>query len=88
MNTKTILVATALVALASPAFAKTTHKTTHHAPRHEARPTDAYAAAPNVRTRRPNHGPNDVYDVRGHYVGSDPDATIRDQLSRDPSQGD
>ena len=89
MNTKTILAATALVALASPAFAKTTHhKTTHHVSREEARPTDAYAAAPDVRKRRPNHGSNDVYDVRGHYVGTDPDATIRDQLARDPSQGD
>jgi hypothetical protein len=92
MNTKTILAATALVALASPAFAKTTHKTTHktahHVSREEARPTDAYAAAPNARTKRSNHGSNDVYDVRGHYVGTDPDATIRDQLSRDPTQGD
>ncbi len=88
MNTKTILAATALVALASPAFAKTTHKATHHVSREEARPTDAYAAAPNVRTKRSNHGSNDVYDVRGRYVGTDPDATIRDQLSRDPSQGD
>ena len=88
MNTKTILAATALVALASPAFAKTTHKTTHHASHHEARPTDAYAAAPDARKRRPNHGSNDVYDVRGRYVGTDPDATVRDQLSRDPSQGD
>jgi hypothetical protein len=28
------------------------------------------------------------YDVRGIYIGSDPDGTIRDQLARDPSQGD
>jgi hypothetical protein len=53
------------------------------------RPVDAYAAAyPNARTPRANHGSNDVYDVRGHYVGTDPDATVRNQLSRDPSQGD
>ena len=26
----------------------------------------------------------DVYNVRGHYVGSDPDATIRAQIARDP----
>jgi hypothetical protein len=95
MNTKAILAAATLVAVAvsSPAIDKTTHKTTHKAKHHvshnEVRPLDAYAAAyPNVRTRRANNGSNDVYDVRGHYIGSDPDATIRDQLARDPSQGD
>ena len=88
MNTKTILAAVALVAFASPAFAKNTHhKTTHQSSRYEA--VNAYAAAyPNVRTRHANQGSYDVYDVRGHYVGSDPDATIRAQLARDPSQGD
>jgi hypothetical protein len=95
MYTKTILAAATLIAVAasSPALAKTTHKsthkTTHHVSHNEVRPVDAYAAAyPNVRTRRTNLGPNDVYDVRGRYIGSDPDATIRDQLARDPSQGD
>jgi hypothetical protein len=29
----------------------------------------------------------DVYDTRGHYVGSDPDPTVRSQLSHDPGQG-
>jgi len=29
----------------------------------------------------------DVYDIRGHYIGSDPDPTVRSQLSHDPSQG-
>jgi len=27
----------------------------------------------------------DVYNVRGHYVGSDPDATVRAQIARDPA---
>jgi len=27
-----------------------------------------------------------VYDVRGHYVGSDPDPTIRAQMASDPVQ--
>ena len=94
MYTKTILAAATLVAVAasSPALAKTTHKThktRHHVSQYEVRPVDAYAAAyPNVRTQRPNHGSNDVYDTRGHYVGTDPDPTIRNQLARDPSQGD
>jgi hypothetical protein len=91
MKTKAILAAATLVAVAasSPALAKTTHKTKHHVSHNEVRPVDAYAAAyPNVRTRRAKHETNDVYDVRGHYIGSDPDATIRDQLARDPTQGD
>jgi hypothetical protein len=95
MYTKTILAAATVVAVAasSPALAKTTqkttYKTTHHVSRNEVRPVDAYAAAyPNIRTRRANHGSNDVYDVRGRYIGSDPDATVRDQLAHDPSQGD
>ena len=29
----------------------------------------------------------DVYDIRGHYIGSDPDPTVRSQLSHDPGQG-
>jgi hypothetical protein len=29
-----------------------------------------------------------VYDTRGAYVGSDPDGKVRDQLARDPAQGD
>ena len=28
---------------------------------------------------------NDVYNVRGHYVGSDPDPTVRAQIARDPA---
>ena len=31
--------------------------------------------------------PYSVYDVRGRYIGSDPDPRIRDQLRRDPGQG-
>ena len=28
-----------------------------------------------------------VYDIRGHYIGSDPDPAVRSQLSHDPGQG-
>jgi len=31
--------------------------------------------------------PFSVYDIRGRYVGSDPDPRVRDQLARDPKQG-
>ena len=32
--------------------------------------------------------PYSVYDVRGSYVGADPDPRVRSQLARDPSQGE
>jgi hypothetical protein len=31
--------------------------------------------------------PYSVYDIRGQYVGSDPDPRVRSQLARDPTQG-
>ena len=31
--------------------------------------------------------PYSAYDIRGRYVGSDPDPRVRDQLRRDPTQG-
>jgi hypothetical protein len=31
--------------------------------------------------------PYSVYDVRGQYIGSDPDPRVRNQLARDPTQG-
>ena len=37
-------------------------------------------AAPKNYSTNPAH---DVYDVRGKYVGSDPDPTIRSMLLRD-----
>ena len=32
--------------------------------------------------------PYDVFDIRGHYVGSDPDPRIRSMLARDPPNRD
>jgi hypothetical protein len=55
----------------------------------------AYAQAPYFSTpgfydlygqRSPY--PYSVYDVRGQYIGSDPDPRVRSQLARDPRQGD
>jgi len=53
-----------------------------------------YAYPGDVRFRGSNGYRNniqrrsyDVYDTRGHYVGSDPDPHVRSQLSQDPSQG-
>ena len=54
----------------------------------------AYAQAPyfptpgfyDVYGRRSPY-PYSVYDIRGAYVGSDPDPRVRSQLARDPTQG-
>ena len=54
----------------------------------------AYAQAPYFRTPgtydlygRRSPYPYSVYDVRGAYIGSDPDPTVRSQLAKDPGQG-
>jgi hypothetical protein len=53
----------------------------------------AYARAPYPTPSfydlygRPSPYPYSVYDVRGQYIGSDPDPRVRSQLARDPSQG-
>src|SRR5438093_367671 len=54
----------------------------------------AYAQAPYFRTPgfydlygTPSPYPYSVYDVRGRYIGADPDPRVRDQLRRDPGQG-
>ena len=41
-----------------------------------------------VREQRSTNSRYDVYSQRGEYVGSDPDPVVRNQLERDPSQGD
>jgi hypothetical protein len=54
----------------------------------------AYAQAPYFRAPgfydlygRRSPYPYSVYDVRGAYIGSDPDPRVRSQLARDPGQG-
>ena len=51
----------------------------------------AYAQAPYYRTPgfydlygRPSPYPYSVYNIRGKYVGSDPDPGVRATLARDP----
>ena len=39
-------------------------------------------AAQSQRKHSTNNA-NDVYNIRGHYVGSDPDPTVRAQIARD-----
>ena len=79
--------------LASPALAQNGTYRQSRDPYAARDPSAAYAAqrgnASNYRPaqRTAPRQSYDVYDTRGHYVGSDPDPTIRDQLAHDPSQG-
>jgi Ni/Co efflux regulator RcnB len=78
-----LLTTVALVALvATPGLAQTRDRASER----------TRAEAPQTHTtqvqqqRRSANRANDVYDVRGQYVGSDPDPTIRAQLANDPTQ--
>ena len=85
------ITAVALAAmLATPALAQTAQ----NQPR--AYDPSAYARVQNGdpsdyqsrgRARLSPNSRNDVYDVKGRYLGSDPDPLVRDQLRRDPTQG-
>ena len=47
----------------------------------------AFASVPvadqNQKKQHSTNAANDVYDIRGRYLGSDPDPTIRAQIARD-----
>ena len=48
----------------------------------------ATASGALAATKRQSFQPrNDVYDARGNYVGSDPDANVRFELRRDWDHG-
>jgi len=77
--------------VASPALAQNAKHRQVRDPYAASNPYGAFAAAPygSYRPVRPSaRGSYSVYDIRGHRIGSDPDATVRDQLAHDPSQGD
>ncbi len=80
-----LLTTVALVAVvATPALAQTRDREPHRA-----RTTVTQQAYTQDQQQRRSVNPtNDVYDIHGQYVGSDPDPTIRNQLANDPSQAD
>jgi hypothetical protein len=81
-----LLTTVALVALAAaPALAQQTQTRAPHRERTVA--PQAYTAK-DQQQRRSTSRSNDVYDIHGNYVGSDPDPTIRSQLANDPTQAD
>jgi Ni/Co efflux regulator RcnB len=80
---KKLFTTVALVALvATPALAQTKDRAQQRA---RAEAPQTHTTQVQQQQRAANHA-NEVYDVRGHYVGSDPDPTIRAQLANDPAQ--
>ena len=94
---KVLFTALAMAAtLATPALSQTVDRPTQS---NQVRTSDPYVSgresrgssnesANRAREQRSANPRNDVYSQRGEYLGSDPDPTVRSQLSRDPSQGD
>jgi hypothetical protein len=82
MLTRTTAVALALL-LTSASGALAAQK------KHSTAPADrAFASEPVAAQNQKKHSANpgyDVYDVRGRYIGTDPDAAVRAQIASDPS---
>jgi opacity protein-like surface antigen len=83
---KTFLAGVALAAaLASPALAQRASHYTVPSAQYTANARHGYVY-PADRHAHSSNPANDVYDVRGRYIGSDPDPFIRDYLARGHSQ--
>jgi len=83
---KKMLTTVALVAaVATPALAQTRDRAPHRA---RVTVPQTYTTTQDQQQRRSANPANDVYDIHGQYIGSDPDPTIRSQLANDPSQAD
>jgi len=79
---KTLFATVALFALVTtPVLAQTKDRASQ---RTRAEASQPYAT--QVQQQRAANRANDVYDIRGQRVGTDPDATIRAQMANDPTQ--
>ena len=79
------------VTLATPALSQTSQNNQRTNEPYSSQRENPYTRAnenTRVREQHSTNPRNDVYSLRGEYVGSDPDPVIRDQLGRDPSQAD
>jgi len=85
---KTLLLAATMLtaAVATPALAQTRAQNQWNGPNAYGQESSYGSVAVQRRPAVRSNG--NVYDTRGQYVGTDPDPTVRDQLARDPSQGD
>jgi hypothetical protein len=92
MMMKTLIATLAVTAaLATPTFAQTRNQVRPDDQSLYGRDLNAYGSAGTYNRSRDGrmiNRPGNVYDQRGNYIGTDPDPIVRDQLRRDPSQGD
>ena len=92
MTMRTLITTLAVTAaLATPALSQTRSQVRPYDPSVYGRDLSgygSYGAYNQFRDQRSLNRRNDVYDQHGNYIGSDPDPRVRDQLRRDPSQGD
>ena len=85
---KTLLATVALAAVvASPALAQNWTQRQVRDPYGAYAAPYAYSNGYDIQRRAPRRAFS-VYDTQGNFIGSDPDPSVRDQLARDPSQGD
>jgi hypothetical protein len=84
---KTLLATAALVTLiASPVFAQSVDRQSQAGVRHSNQTIQSTQFGRTENGQRHSTNPaNDVYDSNGHYVGSDPDPRIRQDLMNDRS---
>ena len=73
-------------ALASPALAQTANHYIIPSAQYAPNGPHGYVYPPDNHAHSANPA-NDVYDVRGRYIGSDPDPFIRDYLARGHGNG-
>jgi hypothetical protein len=92
MMMKTLIATVALTAaLATPTLAQTRYQERQFDQSIYGRDMSGYGSWGTYNRARDGRMINrrgNVYTERGNYVGTDPDPTVRDQLRRDPSQGD
>jgi hypothetical protein len=92
MTIRTLVTTLAVTAvLATPTLAQTRSQMQPYDPSVYGRDLsgyNSYGAYARFRDGRVINRRGNVYDQRGNYVGRDPDPTVRDQMRRDPSQGD
>ena len=77
----TVALALVLASVTGSLAAEKKHSTN---PAYQAFASESQAAQSQAARRtHSSNAANDVYDIRGHYVGSDPDPTVRAQIARD-----
>jgi hypothetical protein len=83
---KLFVSAVALAALvATPVFAQTATKRAQGAKAQVQQPYPQFRATNARHATNPSY---DVYDSSGHYLGSDPDATVRGMIQSDQGTSD